>query len=476
MTQDLKNQQPNNPTTQKPSNPKMTGHPNKLFVGGLSANTDDDGLRQHFERFGELIDHVVIKHKVQSRSRCFGFVIYAKPEQADAAMAARPHTVDGTAVEVKRAVAKEKSKEPESFARAMEKKIFVGGLKNDIFEFQLTEYFSQYGQVEKSEIMVDLETRQNRGFGFVHFTDPSAADKAAFVKFHTVNGHQVEVKKALTKQEIKGEGGPTPRVMGGNQNDYTSRDYPRNNSNGAYGGSHGAVYSHQGNRDSGIGFNDNEGYGGSHTVNVNMTEVKQAYEKTQCNKPEPLANAMGRKIFVGGLKNDIFEFHLTQYFSQYGQVDKSEILVDMVTGRNRGFGFVHFTDPSAADKAALVKFHKVNGHRVEVKKALTKQEMQGEDGTTPRVMGGNQNGYGGSHGAGYYDQGSSYGGHYSYGNNARFYDNGGYSGTYTCGHCGHENPSGGWNVYNGYGQCYSGYGPNNAYFSGQSTAPYTGGW
>ncbi|XP_024117494.1 heterogeneous nuclear ribonucleoprotein A0 [Oryzias melastigma] len=200
MTQDLKNQQPNNPTTQKPSNPKMTAHPNKLFVGGLSANTDDDGLRQHFERFGELIDHVVIKHKVQSRSRCFGFVTYAKPEQADAAMAAIPHTVDGTAVEVKRAVAKEKSKEPESFARAMEKKIFVGGLKNDIFEFELTEYFSQYGQVEKSEIMVDLETRQNRGFGFVHFTNASAADKAALVKFHTVNGHQVEVKKALTKQ------------------------------------------------------------------------------------------------------------------------------------------------------------------------------------------------------------------------------------------------------------------------------------
>uniref|UniRef100_A0A3B3BIL5 RRM domain-containing protein n=1 Tax=Oryzias melastigma TaxID=30732 RepID=A0A3B3BIL5_ORYME len=275
-------------------------------------------------------------------------------------------------------------------------KIFVGGLKNDIFEFQLTEYFSQYGQVEKSEIMVDLETQQNRGFGFVHFTNASAADKAALVKFHTVNGHQVEVKKAC--------------------------------------------------------------------------------EKPQCNKPEPLANAMGRKIFVGGLKNDIFELHLTQYFSQYGQVEKSEIMVDMVTGRNRGFGFVLFTDPSAADKAALVKFHKVNGHRVEVKKALTKQEMQGEDATTPRVMGGNQNGNGGSHEAGYYNQGSSYGGYYSYGNDARFYDNGGYSGTYTCGHCGHGNLSGGWNVYNGYGQSYSGYGPNNSFFGGQSTAPYTGGW
>uniref|UniRef100_A0A3B3CXD4 RRM domain-containing protein n=1 Tax=Oryzias melastigma TaxID=30732 RepID=A0A3B3CXD4_ORYME len=208
------------------------------------------------------------------------------------------------------------------------KKIFVGGLKNDIFEFQLTQYFSQFGQVEKSEIMVDLETRKYRGFGFVHFTDASAADKAALVKFHTVNGHQVEVKKALTKQEIQGENKTSPGVMGENQN---GLDYPGNNTNGGYG-------------------------------------VKRAVEKTQCTNPEPVANAMGKKIFVGGLKNDIFEFHLTQYFSQYGQVEKSEIIKDMVTGRNRGFGFVHFTDPSAADNAALEMFHTVIGHKVEVKK------------------------------------------------------------------------------------------------------------
>ncbi|KAF6729897.1 Heterogeneous nuclear ribonucleoprotein A0 [Oryzias melastigma] len=224
-------------------------------------------------------------------------------------MAACPHTVDGIAVELKWAVAKKESNEPKKIANAMEKKIFVGGLKNDIFEFQLTQYFSQFGQVEKSEIMVDLETRKYRGFGFVHFTDASAADKAALVKFHTVNGHQVEVKKALTKQEIQGENKTSPGVMGENQN---GLDYPGNNTNG--------------------------GYGGSHTVDGTVVEVKQAVEKAQCNEPEPPANAMRKKIFVGGLKNDIFEFQLTQYFSQYGQAEKSEIMKDMGTGRNRGFG------------------------------------------------------------------------------------------------------------------------------------------
>ncbi|XP_024146827.1 heterogeneous nuclear ribonucleoprotein A0-like [Oryzias melastigma] len=472
----------------------MSDYPSKLFVGGLNAITDDDGLRQHFERFGELIDHVVIKHKVQRRSRCFGFVTYAKPEQADAAMAACPHTVDGIAVELKRAVAKKESNEPKKIANAMEKKIFVGGLKEDIFEFQLTQYFSQYGQVEKSEIMIDLETRKYRGFGFVHFTDPSAADKAALVKFHTVNGHQVEVKKALTKQEIRGNDGTTPKVTEGNQNGYVGTDYPGNNNNGGNGGLHGAEFFDQGNSYAGYngfendtGFNCNGGYGASNMAIGNAVEIQQAIAKTQCNEPEPLANGMRKKIFVGGLKNDIFEFHLTQYFSQYGQVEKSEIMKDIVTGRNRGFGFVHFTDPSAADKAALVKFHTVNGHKVEVKKALTKQEIQGEDGTTPRVVEGNQNGYagrdypgnnnnggyGGLHGAGYSDQGSYYSGCYSYGNGSGFNGNGGYSGTYTCGRCGYENFLGGTDVYNGYGQFYSGYSPNNSPFGFQRNAPYT---
>uniref|UniRef100_A0A3B3DJW8 RRM domain-containing protein n=1 Tax=Oryzias melastigma TaxID=30732 RepID=A0A3B3DJW8_ORYME len=209
-------------------------------------------------------------------------------------------------------------------------KIFVGGLKNDIFEFQLTQYFSQFGQVEKSEIMVDLETRKYRGFGFVHFTDASAADKAVLVKLHTVNGHQVEVKKALTKQEIQGEDKRSPGVMGGNQ---YGLDYPGNNT---YGVSHGpensdqessyAGYNGYGN---GAGYIGNEGYGGLHTVDGNMVEAKQTVEKTQCNEPEPPANGMRNKTFVGGLKNDIFEFHLTQYFSQYGQVEKSEIMKDM---------------------------------------------------------------------------------------------------------------------------------------------------
>jgi cold-inducible RNA-binding protein len=46
----------------------------RLFVGGLSWNTDEDGLRRAFESFGEVDDVKVITDRDTGRSRGFGFV------------------------------------------------------------------------------------------------------------------------------------------------------------------------------------------------------------------------------------------------------------------------------------------------------------------------------------------------------------------------------------------------------------------
>eukprot|EP00275_Glaucocystis_incrassata_P001204 EC122189.1.p2 GENE.EC122189.1~~EC122189.1.p2 ORF type:complete len:140 (+),score=20.77 EC122189.1:113-532(+) len=57
----------------------------KLFVGGLSWNTTDDSLRNAFEAFGEVTDAKVITDYETGRSRGFGFVTYASPDQASTA-------------------------------------------------------------------------------------------------------------------------------------------------------------------------------------------------------------------------------------------------------------------------------------------------------------------------------------------------------------------------------------------------------
>src|SRR5688500_3903913 len=58
----------------------------KLFVGGLSHNTDDTTLRAAFDQYGELTEARVILDRDTNRSRGFGFVRYATPEQDKGAL------------------------------------------------------------------------------------------------------------------------------------------------------------------------------------------------------------------------------------------------------------------------------------------------------------------------------------------------------------------------------------------------------
>ncbi len=59
---------------------------NRLFIGGLSWDTDDNGLRAAFERFGQLDDVKVITDRESGRSRGFGFVTFGDNACAQQAM------------------------------------------------------------------------------------------------------------------------------------------------------------------------------------------------------------------------------------------------------------------------------------------------------------------------------------------------------------------------------------------------------
>ena len=73
----------------------------KLFVGGLSWNTDDAGLRQAFEAFGEVREARVITDRDTGRSRGFGFVTFSDAESADRALSEMNGTdLDGRTIRV----------------------------------------------------------------------------------------------------------------------------------------------------------------------------------------------------------------------------------------------------------------------------------------------------------------------------------------------------------------------------------------
>ena len=80
----------------------------KLFVGGLSWGTDDDGLKNAFAAFGEVTDCKVITDRETGRSRGFGFVTFDSAENADAAIAALDgQDLDGRAIRVNEAQQRE---------------------------------------------------------------------------------------------------------------------------------------------------------------------------------------------------------------------------------------------------------------------------------------------------------------------------------------------------------------------------------
>lgn len=58
----------------------------KLFVGGLSWDTTEDGLRTAFETYGELSEVKIITDRDTGRSRGFGFISFQEDSDAMAAI------------------------------------------------------------------------------------------------------------------------------------------------------------------------------------------------------------------------------------------------------------------------------------------------------------------------------------------------------------------------------------------------------
>jgi RNA recognition motif-containing protein len=82
---------------------------NRLFIGGLSWDTDDNGLRAAFERFGEIDDVKVITDRETGRSRGFGFVTFADPANAQKAIQEMNGSVlDGRTLNVNEAQERER--------------------------------------------------------------------------------------------------------------------------------------------------------------------------------------------------------------------------------------------------------------------------------------------------------------------------------------------------------------------------------
>jgi cold-inducible RNA-binding protein len=80
-------------------------------------------------------------------------------------------------------------------------KLFIGSLDYTTTDSQLEELFSTIGKVLSAKVIIDRDTGQGKGFGFVEMETPQAA-KEAMNKLNgsQLNGRQIVVKEARPQE------------------------------------------------------------------------------------------------------------------------------------------------------------------------------------------------------------------------------------------------------------------------------------
>ena len=95
---------------------------------------------------------------------------------------------------------------------------------------------------------------------------------------------------------------------------------------------------------------------------------------------------MAKKLYVGGISYSTSDSALKDAFGQVGEVVSATIIMDKMTGRSKGFGFVEMANDADADKA----IEKWNGQELDGRK-LTVNEARPMEPRAPRTGGFDRN-------------------------------------------------------------------------------------
>jgi RNA recognition motif-containing protein len=113
---------------------------------------------------------------------------------------------------------------------------------------------------------------------------------------------------------------------------------------------------------------------------------------------------MAKKLYVGNLAFSVNDDELHQAFTSFGNISSARVVMDRMSGRSKGFGFVEMEDDQAADEAiAKMDGQTIGGRPVRVSEAKPQEDR-------PRRTGGGGFGGGGGREGGGYGGGGSRGG------------------------------------------------------------------
>ena len=81
-------------------------------------------------------------------------------------------------------------------------------------------------------------------------------------------------------------------------------------------------------------------------------------------------------IYVGNLSYSLTEEKLKELFGQYGEVTSAKIIIDKITGKSKGFGFVEMSTSDEA-QAAISELNgkEIDGRQLRVSEARSREDQ-----------------------------------------------------------------------------------------------------
>jgi RNA recognition motif-containing protein len=90
---------------------------------------------------------------------------------------------------------------------------------------------------------------------------------------------------------------------------------------------------------------------------------------------------MAKKLYVGNLSYSTTDASLNEAFAKAGTVTSAQVVMDKMTGRSRGFGFVEMTNDEDAPKAIEMWDGKeIDGRAVRVSEAKPMEDRGPRNG------------------------------------------------------------------------------------------------
>lgn len=207
----------NKPKAAKATEGRKAANENIVFVGNINPSLVSETLQNYFKFCGNIVScNIVIskqnKQELQKQkfqgiedpsalTANFAFIEFSSPSEANMALEQlNGKTIENYEIQVKKAfknIAATNSDEPKF-------SIFVGDLNVDVDDETLINFFKELEGFVTANVMWDMESGNNRGYGFATFNSQEAAQGAIDAK----NGKELNGKAIVCNHAAKKEQKP----------------------------------------------------------------------------------------------------------------------------------------------------------------------------------------------------------------------------------------------------------------------------